>query len=138
MSRKIYVGNLNYQTTEETLNSVFSQYGEVVSAVIIKDRFTEQSKGFGFIEMADDNAIDLAVATMNGKDLDGRRIRVNIAEDKPQRPRREGFNRSGRNFRDYNSEDGRNREGRFNRSGSKRYNSRDSYNRDGYSKDYTY
>ena len=136
MSRKIYVGNLNYQTTEETLNSVFSQYGEVVSAVIIKDRFTEQSKGFGFIEMADDNAIDLAVATMNGKDLDGRRIRVNIAEDKPQRPRREGFNRSGRNFN--NGEGGRNREGRFNRGGSGRYNSRDSYSRDSYSNDYTY
>ena len=137
MSRKIYVGNLNYQTTEETLNSVFSQYGEVVSAVIIKDRFTEQSKGFGFIEMADDNAIDSAVATMNGKDLDGRRIRVNIAEDKPQRPRREGFNRSGRNFRD-NAEGGRSREGRFNRGGSNRYNSRDSYSRDSYSNDYTY
>ena len=102
-----------------------------------KVKWFNNEKGFGFIEMADDNAIDSAVATMNGKDLDGRRIRVNISEDKPQRPRREGFNRSGRNFRD-NAEGGRSREGRFNRGGSGRYNSRDSYSRDSYSNDYTY
>lgn len=89
MSKKIYVGNLNYATTEETLKSSFEQFGEVLSAVVIKDRFTQQSKGFGFVEMSDDNAADAAIATMNGKDLDGRRVRVNVAEDRGPRPRRQ-------------------------------------------------
>ena len=63
MAQKIYVGNMNYATTEETLSSLFSQYGEVVSAVVIKDRYTEQSKGFGFIEMSDAQAAEAAIAT---------------------------------------------------------------------------
>lgn len=88
MSKKIYVGNLNYATTEETLKSSFERFGEVLSAVVIKDHVTQQSKGFGFVEMADDNAADAAIATMNGKDLDGRRVRVNVAEDRGPRPRR--------------------------------------------------
>lgn len=94
MSKKIYVGNLNYATTEDTLSSLFSQYGEVVSSVVIKDRYTEQSKGFGFVEMSDDAAADAAITTLNGKEVDGRRIRVNVAEDKPRtsRPR---FNHDG-------------------------------------------
>lgn len=90
MSKKIYVGNLNYATTEDTLSSLFAQYGEVVSTAVIKDRNTQQSKGFGFVEMADDNAADAAIATLNGKEVDGRRVRVNVAEEKPRRPR---FNR---------------------------------------------
>jgi len=93
MSKKIYVGNLNYATTEDTLSSLFSQYGEVVSSVIIKDRYTEQSKGFGFIEMSDDQAADAAIATLNGKEVDGRRIRVNVAEEKPRTNSRPRFNR---------------------------------------------
>jgi len=98
MAQKIYVGNMNYATTEETLSSLFSQYGEVVSAVVIKDRYTEQSKGFGFIEMSDAQAAEAAIATLNGKEVEGRRIRVNAAEDKPrtQRPRGNfGGNREG-------------------------------------------
>ena len=98
MAQKIYVGNMNYATTEETLSSLFSQYGEVVSAVVIKDRYTEQSKGFGFIEMSDAEAAEAAIATLNGKEVEGRRIRVNAAEDKPrtQRPRGNfGGNREG-------------------------------------------
>jgi RNA recognition motif-containing protein len=87
MSKKIYVGNLNYATTEDTLSSLFSQYGEVVSTTIIKDRYTGQSKGFGFVEMADDAAADAAITTLNGNEVDGRRVRVNVAEDKPRRPR---------------------------------------------------
>ncbi|MDE5897839.1 MAG: RNA-binding protein [Treponemataceae bacterium] len=87
MSRKIYVGNLNYATTEDALASTFSAFGEIVSAVVIKDRFTQQSKGFGFVEFADDAAADQAIAQMNGKDLDGRRVRVNVAEEKPRAPR---------------------------------------------------
>lgn len=90
MSKKIYVGNLNYATNEDTLSSLFSQYGEVVSTSVIKDRNTQQSKGFGFVEMADESAADAAIATLNGKEVDGRRVRVNVAEEKPRRPR---FNR---------------------------------------------
>lgn len=113
MSQKIYVGNMNYATTEETLSSLFSQYGEVTSAVVIKDRYTDQSKGFGFVEMADAQAADAAIATLNGKEVDGRRVRVNVAEDKPrtQRPRgnfgggggghRDGGGNGGGGYSDY-------------------------------------
>ena len=87
MSKKVYVGNLNYSTTEETLNAQFAQFGEVVSTTVIKDRFTGQSKGFGFVEFADDGAADAAIEALNGKEVDGRRVRVNVAEDKPRRPR---------------------------------------------------
>jgi RNA recognition motif-containing protein len=95
MSKKIYVGNLNYATTEDTLKNNFSSFGEVASAVVIKDRFTEQSKGFGFVEMADDSAADAAIAAMNGKEVDGRRVRVNIAEERPQTRRPRYNNRDG-------------------------------------------
>src|SRR5574344_287093 len=64
MSKKIYVGNLNYATTEDTLKNSFASFGEVLSSVVIKDRFTEQSKGFGFVEMADDSAADAAIAAL--------------------------------------------------------------------------
>lgn len=97
MSKKIYVGNLNYVTTEETLKNAFTQYGEVVSAVVIKDRFTGQSKGFGFVEMSDEGAADQAIAEMNSKEIDGRRVRVNVAEERQRRP---GFNRGDRGYSD--------------------------------------
>jgi len=97
MAQKIYVGNLAYTTSEETLTGLFSQYGEVVSAVIIKDRYTEQSKGFGFIEMTEQGSADAAIATLNGTEVDGRRIRVNPAEDKTRSPRpRNNFSRDDR------------------------------------------
>ncbi len=71
MSQKIYVGNMNYATTEAALTNLFSQYGEVVSSTIIKDRYTQQSKGFGFIEMADAQAAEAAIATLNNQELRG-------------------------------------------------------------------
>ncbi len=95
---------MNYATTEDTLSSLFSQYGEVLSAAVIKDRYTDQSKGFGFVEMSDAQAADAAIATLNGKEVDGRRIRVNIAEDKPrnQRPRNNfSRDREGGGYNDY-------------------------------------
>ncbi|HOC29831.1 MAG TPA: RNA-binding protein [Treponemataceae bacterium] len=98
MSQKIYVGNMNYQTTEQALSNLFSQYGEVVSSSIIKDRYTQQSKGFGFVEMADAQAAEAAIATLNNQEFEGRRLRVNVAENKPResRPRfnndRGGYN----------------------------------------------
>lgn len=88
MSKKIYVGNLNYSTTEDTLQGKFASYGEVLSAVVIKDRYTQQSKGFGFVEMVDDDAAVKAISELNGREIDGRKVRVNEAEDKPRPPRR--------------------------------------------------
>ncbi|HBG65969.1 MAG TPA: RNA-binding protein [Treponema sp.] len=87
MSKKIYVGNLNYSTIEDTLGGQFAQYGDVLSVTIIKDRDTHQSKGFGFVEMDDENAAERAIAELNGREIDGRRIRVNVAEEKPRRDR---------------------------------------------------
>ncbi len=93
MAKKLYVGNLSYSTTEESLNGLFAQFGEVVSAIVIKDRATGQSKGFGFVEFADEAAADKAIEAQNGKEFEGRRIRVNEAEERKPRPPR--FNRDG-------------------------------------------
>jgi len=89
MSVKVYVGNLNYATTEEALSSLFSQYGEVTSVSVIKDKITQQSKGFGFIEFAEQSQAEKAIAALNGKDFEKRRIRVNFAQEKqPRRTQR--------------------------------------------------
>ncbi len=74
--KTIYVGNINYQATEEDLNNLFSQYGEVNSVKIIKDRETGRSKGFGFVEM--ENA-DTAIENLNNQEFQGRNLRVNEA-----------------------------------------------------------
>ena len=88
MSKKLYVGNLNYATTEERLREVFAPYGEILSAVVIVDRATGQSKGFGFVELADDDAAERAISTLGGREIDGRRVRVNEAEERAPRERR--------------------------------------------------
>ena len=87
MSKKIYVGNLSYSTTEETLRNQFSQFGEVETVTIIMDKITNRSKGFGFVEMTDDEAARDAIFTLNLKDIDGRKVRVNEAEERKSRPR---------------------------------------------------
>ena len=87
MSKKIYVGNLSYSTTEETLRNQFSQFGEVETVTIIMDKITNRSKGFGFVEMTDDDAAREAISTLNQKDIDGRKVRVNEAEERKSRPR---------------------------------------------------
>ena len=87
MAQKIYVGNMNYATTEAALTTLFGQYGEVVSSSIIKDRYTQQSKGFGFVEMSDAQAAEAAIATLNNQEFEGRRLRVNVAENKPRETR---------------------------------------------------
>ena len=87
MSKRIYIGNLSYTTKEDTLNNYFSSYGNVLSSTIIKDKFTEQSKGFGFIEMEDDSAAQKAISELNGREIDGRKVRVSFAEEKPRPPR---------------------------------------------------
>lgn len=90
MSKKIYVGNISFSTSEETLRNQFSQFGEVLSVAIIMDKFTGKSKGFAFVEMADDASADNAIATLNQKEIDGRRVRVNEAQEKKPRPRFDG------------------------------------------------
>ena len=79
----IYVGNLPYAITEEELNDAFSEFGDVSSVSIIKDKFSGQSKGFGFVEMPDDSAAEEAIEALNERELKGRNLRVNEA-----RPRR--------------------------------------------------
>jgi RNA recognition motif-containing protein len=86
----IYVGNLSYSATEEDLQEAFEQFGDVKSARIIMDRATGKSKGFGFVEMANDTEGKAAISSLDGKDLKGRPMRVN--ESLPK----EGGDRGGR------------------------------------------
>jgi RNA recognition motif-containing protein len=93
MQKKLYVGGLSYKTEAETVRDLFAQAGEVISADIIKDKFTAQSRGFGFVEMATESQAAEAIKMFNGKDLDGRTLTVN--ESRPQEKR----NFSGGSFR---------------------------------------
>ena len=83
--KKIYIGNMSFSTTEERLLELFSKFGEVSSVTIKKDQFSELSKGFGFVEMADDNAAIDAVSSLNGKEIDGRKVRVSEAVERAER-----------------------------------------------------
>jgi len=85
MAKKIYVGNLSYNTYEASLRELFQTYGEVASVKIITDRDSGNSKGFGFVEMSSDDEARAAIAGMNGRDVDGRQLKVNEAMDKPRR-----------------------------------------------------
>jgi RNA recognition motif-containing protein len=85
----IYVGNISYQTDDSRLIELFSEFGEVASARVINDRETGRSKGFGFVEMSDDNAANSAIEALNEKEIDGRTLRVNEARPREERPRRE-------------------------------------------------
>ena len=87
MGKKIYVGNLSYQTTSEELRTVFAAHGNVASAEVLKDRETGRSKGFGFVEMGTDAEAQAAIAGLNGKDFGGRALTVNEARPKEDRPR---------------------------------------------------
>ncbi|MFP3042879.1 RNA-binding protein [Treponema primitia] len=87
MAKKLYVGNLSYNTTEDGLRNLFSEFGSVASSKIVFDRETGNSKGFGFIEMGTDEEASSAIAGTNGREFDGRQLRVNEAMDKPRRDR---------------------------------------------------
>ena len=91
MAKKLYVGNLSYNTTEDSLRTYFSSFGSVVSAKIIFDRESGNSKGFGFIEMSSDDEGSSAIVGTNCKDFEGRPIRVNEAMDKPRYDRSGGW-----------------------------------------------
>jgi len=90
MAKKLYVGGIPYSTTEDDLKAAFAQAGEVLSSAIIIDKMTGRSKGFGFIEMANDADADKAIEMWNGKDFQGRSLTVNEARPLEERaPRRE-------------------------------------------------
>ncbi|MCA1950195.1 RNA-binding protein [Gracilinema caldarium] len=92
MAKKLYVGNLSYNTFEDSLRNLFSSYGNVESVKIITDRDTGYSKGFGFVEMSTDAEAQAAISATNGVEFDGRRLKVNEAMDKPRRDRDNGGN----------------------------------------------
>lgn len=92
MAKKLYVGNLPYKTTGDDLSALFAKAGAVISAVVISDKFTGRSKGFGFVELEDD-AAQKAIEMFNGHEMDGRKLVVN--EARPMAPR----DNSGGGFR---------------------------------------
>jgi RNA recognition motif-containing protein len=80
----IYVGNLSHDVTEDELRQEFEAFGQVTSANIITDRFSGQSRGFGFVEMGNNEEAEAAIAALNGKDLKGRTLNVNVARPRPR------------------------------------------------------
>lgn len=78
-NKKLYVGNLPYSVDKDALISLFSTFGDIVDAVVISDKYTQRSKGFGFVEFADEAAAQKAVAEMNEKEVEGRNLVVNVA-----------------------------------------------------------
>lgn len=106
---KLFVGGLPYSVDSQKLNEMFAIFGAVVSAVVIMDKYTNQSKGFGFVEMSDDQAAQEAISKLNGSDLEGRTLGVSVAKPREDRPNQGGFD----NRRDDRRND--NRGGGFNR-----------------------
>jgi len=94
----IYVGNLAYSVTEEELREAFGAYGEISSCSLISDKFTGQSKGFGFVEMPNNSEADAAIKALNETPLKGRNIKVNQAKPRGDRPQRGGGGGGGRRF----------------------------------------
>ena len=84
----IFVGNLNFTTTSESLNELFEPFGEISSANIIVDRETGRSRGFGFVEMPNDAQAKKAIAALDGKEYEDRQLKVNVARERENRPRR--------------------------------------------------
>ncbi|MDQ3928929.1 MAG: RNA-binding protein, partial [Chloroflexota bacterium] len=85
MAKKLYVGNLPYSVTEEELREMFSQVGEIADAAVVTDRYTGQSKGFAFVEMASDEAAQAAIQRFDGQDMGGRQLVVNEARPREDR-----------------------------------------------------
>jgi RNA recognition motif-containing protein len=96
MTINLYVGNLSFHTTEDTLHTLFSEHGEVERANLITDRYTGRSRGFAFVEMATEEAGEAAIDALNGKMVDERQIRVEKAKPRPDRDRRGGGRREFR------------------------------------------
>jgi RNA recognition motif-containing protein len=98
MATKLFVGGLPYAVTDDQLRELFAGAGNVASAKVIVDRETNRSKGFGFVEMENDDEAKAAIEQMNGKEVEGRTITVN--EARPQQPRTFGGGGGGGNYRD--------------------------------------
>jgi len=97
MARKLYVGGLSYDTTDDQLREAFAKFGAVESATVIKDRYSDRSKGFGFVEMSSNSEAEEAIRSLNGTLLDGRQITVDHARERPER----GGGRGGYGGRGY-------------------------------------
>ena len=85
MTKKVYIGNMSYDTTEDKLRELFAAHGEVVSANVVTDNHTGRPRGFAFVEMTTDEAAQAAIAALNGQEVDGRQL--NVAEARPPRQR---------------------------------------------------
>ena len=98
MTQKLYVGNLSYDTTEDSLRTLFAEYGEIESVNVITDRGTGRPKGFAFVEMATDQAAQAAISALNGKSVDDREIKVDRAKPQGDRDRGDYRPRGGRRW----------------------------------------
>lgn len=103
----IYVSNLSFNVQDEDLKSYFAEYGEVSSAKVITDKFTQRSKGFGFVEMADEAAAQKAIQELDGAMVDGRSIKVMVARPKEERSNNRGAGGGGGNRRPFNTNNSR-------------------------------
>ncbi len=93
--KKLFVGNLPYTTTDQDLTSMFTPFGNVLSAIIINDKYSGRSKGFGFVEIEDDAAADKAIADLNGSQVGGRALVVSVARPREERPMGGGYQGGG-------------------------------------------
>ena len=98
--KNLFVGNMSFQTTESELRSIFEPYGEITRIQVMTDRDTGRARGFGFVELADDEEAAKAITELNGKELDGRALNVNEAKPKPERSGPRGGGGYGRGSRD--------------------------------------
>lgn len=94
MNKKLYVGGLPYSVTDEQLTELFESHGTVESAKVITDRYTDRSRGFGFVEMSTQEEAEQAIAALNGTELEGRSLTVNISKPREDRPRSGGGSRN--------------------------------------------
>jgi len=96
MIMNIYVGNLSYDATDDTIKAAFESFGEVTAARVIKDKYTGQSRGFGFVEMSEQAQAETAIKSLNGKEILGKQISVNEARAQTNQGRTGGQRRGGR------------------------------------------
>lgn len=96
MSKRLFVGGLPYSVTSSQLEEMFSKFGKIVSCDVITDKYSGQSKGFGFVEMENDKEADEAIEKLNGTKLEEREIAVNVARPREERPRFDNRGRSPR------------------------------------------
>jgi len=83
MSAKVYIGNLSWNTTDDSLRTAFSEFGQITDCIVMRDRETNRSRGFGFVTYNSQTEAEAAIASMNEQELDGRRVRVNLANSRP-------------------------------------------------------